>query len=223
MGSQLQRSVTSIRGCTYKKVARCSSFDEVQCKAVGRALQHMESLTKAQITENVHSEVIAPVAHLARLGPALVLINRAIHHTNLLAESADIAQNISLHLLHGALRKGLGHDTTLASMNLLVPRVVRVGGRVDKGIVELGFADVCAEAVYLLESLVGVEADRVGAETDDRAVSLVHAPELELSVALPGVVELVAICDLGEERTWVFGERVEEDSVNDNAKALNNC
>lgn len=108
-------------------------------------------------------------------------------------------------------------------MNLLVSRVVRVGGRVDKGIIELSFADVCAEAVDLLESLVGVEADRVGAETDDRAVSLVHAPELELSVALPGVVELVAICNLGEERTWVFGERVEEDSVYDNAKALNNC
>jgi hypothetical protein len=94
---------------------------------------------------------------------------------------------------------------------------------VDKGIVELGLADVCAEAVDLLESLVGVEADRVGTETDDRAISLVHAPELELSVALPGVVELVAICDLGEERAWVFGERVEEDSVYDNAKSLKSC
>jgi hypothetical protein len=51
----------------------------------------------------------------------------------------------------------------------------------------------------------------------------VHAPELELSVALPGVVELVAICDLGEERTWVFGERMKEDSVYDNAKALIEC
>lgn len=204
-------------------MARGSSFDEIQGKAVCRALQHMESLAKAQITENVHSEVIAPVAHLARLGPALVLINRAIHHANLLAESADIAQDISLHLLHGALRKGLGHDTALASMDLLVTRVVRVGGRVDKGIVELGLADVCAEAVDLLEGLVGVEADRIWAETNDRAVSLVHAPKLKLSVALPGVVELVAICDLGKERTWVFGEWVEEDSVYDNAKALIEC
>jgi hypothetical protein len=49
----------------------------------------------------------------------------------------------------------------------------------------------------------------------------VHAPELELSVTLPGVVELVAICDLGEERAWVFGQRVEEDSVDDNSDALN--
>jgi hypothetical protein len=90
MESQLQRPVTSIRGCTYEKVARGSSFDEFQGKAVGWALQHMESLTKAQIAENIHSEVIAPIAHLARLSPTLVLI-RTIHHADLLAESADIA------------------------------------------------------------------------------------------------------------------------------------
>ena len=48
-----------------------------------------------------------------------------------------------------------------------------------------------------------------------------HAPELELSVTLPGVVELIAICDLGKERTWVLGQRVEPDSVDDNSDALN--
>lgn len=165
----------------------------------------MESLAEAQITKNIHGKVIAPVAHLPGLGPALGLFSRALQHTNLLAESTDVTQDVSLHLLHSTLREGLRHDTALAGMDVLVARVVRVGGRVNKGIVEFGLADVCAEAVDLLEGLVGVEAKRVGAEADNWAVFLVHAPELELPVALPGVVELVSICDLGEEWAWVFG------------------
>jgi hypothetical protein len=34
---------------------------------------------------------------------------------------------------------------------------------------------------------------------------LVHAPELEVTVTLPGVVELVGIGDLGEEGAGILG------------------
>lgn len=40
-------------------------------------------------------------------------------------------------------------------------------------------------------------------------------PELKVTVSLPGVVELVAIRELGDERTRVFRQRVEEDAVDD--------
>jgi hypothetical protein len=43
----------------------------------------------------------------------------------------------------------------------------------------------------------------------------VHAPEVEVAVALPGVVELVGVGDLGEEGAGVLGEGVEEDAVDD--------
>lgn len=186
-------------------MAGCSSFNKLQGKAISRALEHVESLAEAQIAKNIHSKVIAPVAHLSRLGPALSLFSGTLQHTNLLAESTDVTQDVSLHLLHSALGEGLRHDTALTGMDLLIARVMRIGGRVNEGIVEFGLADVCAEAVYLLESLIGVEAKRVGAEADNWAVFLVHAPELELPVTLPGVVELVSICDLSDEWAWVLG------------------
>lgn len=51
-------------------------------------------------------------------------------------------------------------------------------------------------------------------------VFLVQAPELEVAITPPGVVKLVAICDLCEERTRVFCERVEENAVSNDGKDL---
>lgn len=51
-------------------------------------------------------------------------------------------------------------------------------------------------------------------------VFLVQPPELEVAVAFVGVVQLVNIGDFGEEGTWVLGERVEEDSIHDDAQDL---
>ena len=122
-------------------MARGGGFNKTQGETVGWAFEHVESLTKAQITKNIHSKVVAPVAHLARLGPALI-VRRAICHTNLLAESTDVAEDVSLHLLHGTLGESLRHDTALAGVDLLVAGVVGVGSGMDKGIVELGLSDV---------------------------------------------------------------------------------
>jgi len=48
----------------------------------------------------------------------------------------------------------------------------------------------------------------------------VEAPELEMAVTLPGVVELVAIGDFGEPGAGILGERVEEEAVNDEGEEL---
>lgn len=47
-----------------------------------------------------------------------------------------------------------------------------------------------------------------------------HAPKLEMAITLVGVVELVGIGNLGQERAGVLGQRVEEDSVDDDADGL---
>lgn len=44
--------------------------------------------------------------------------------------------------------------------------------------------------------------------------------KVEVSIAVPRVVELVAVGDLGQEGTWVSGQRVEEDAVDDDAGDL---
>lgn len=48
-----------------------------------------------------------------------------------------------------------------------------------------------------------------------------QAPELKVAIAPPGIVKLVAICDLCDERARVFCERVEENAVSDDGKDLN--
>lgn len=41
-----------------------------------------------------------------------------------------------------------------------------------------------------------------------------------MAVALPGVVQLVAIRELGDERAGILGERVEEDAVDGDREEL---
>lgn len=47
-----------------------------------------------------------------------------------------------------------------------------------------------------------------------------QTPELKVAIAPPSVVELVSICDLGDNRARVFRERVEENAVGDDSKGL---
>lgn len=51
-------------------------------------------------------------------------------------------------------------------------------------------------------------------------IFLVKAPEFKMPVALVAVPELVGVCDLGEERSWVFCQRVEEDLVDNESGDL---
>lgn len=41
-----------------------------------------------------------------------------------------------------------------------------------------------------------------------------------MSVTFPGVVELIGIGEFGEDGTWVFSQRMEEESVDDDTKDL---
>lgn len=112
------------------------------------------------------------------------------------------------------------HDSPLTRVQGAVATVVRVGRRVHEGVVELGLAHVGLEAVDILEGGGGVEGEGVGAEADYGPVLLVEAPELEVPVAAVGVPELVEVCNFGEERAGVAGERVEDESVEEDACCL---
>ena len=47
------------------------------------------------------------------------------------------------------------------------------------------------------------------------AIFHVEAPKVQVAIAPPGVIERVAVCDLGKQRPGVSGERVEEEAVDD--------
>ena len=138
-------------------MSRSRKRDQLQRIAVIGPLQHVESLPEAQIAEDIHGEVIAPVGHIPRGRPALAL-HVHIHITSglttittkLLAERPDVGQHVPLHLADGAVGEGLREHAALAGVQGLVPRVVRVGHRVLERLVELRLAHVRPEPVDLL-------------------------------------------------------------------------
>ncbi len=199
-----------LRAGTYKEMALGCDADEVDGIAIVRAVEHVESFAKAEVAEDVHSEPVAPVGHVLRGAPALVVLDGAAVVADGLGKGADVGQNVALDLLDGAIGEGVRQDAALAGVQVLVAGVVGVWGRVHKGVIELGLAHVGAEAVDLLQGRVGVDRERVRAEAHKLAVRLMHAPELEVTVAAPGEVEHVGIGELGEEGTGVLGEGVEE-------------
>lgn len=163
----------------------------------------MESFAETQIAENIHGQIIAPVGHVLWYSPALAVCRCA--HAELLAESAHISQYVPLHLLHGAVAEAMAQHAPLAGVQSLVARVVGVGRRVHEGIVELGLAHVGLESVDLLERRIRLEGHAVRAEANDGAVALMLAPEFEVPVAFPCMVELISIGDLGQEWARIFG------------------
>lgn len=191
---------------------------QFQCITVIGLLQHVEGLAEAQVAEDVHGQVVAPVGHVLGRRPALLLA--AGTGTDLVAKGPHIGEDVTLHLLHGIVGEAVGQDAALPRVQGLVAGIVCVGSRVHEGVVELGLAHIGLETVDLLQGRVGVEGEAVGAETDDLAVRLVQAPELEVPVALPGVVQLVGIGNLGQERAGVSRQRVEVKTVDDDGDDL---
>ena len=201
-------------------MARSSSLHEVKSKPVIRALQHVEGLSEAEIAQDIHGQVAAPVAHVLGHGPALGLAAGGDARADLLAKGPHVLEDVALDALHGAVAERLAHDAPLAGVDVLVARVVRVGHGVRKGVVELGLAHVGLEAVDVLEGRLGVEGDAIGGEAHHGPVALVQAPELEVPVTAVGMVELVGVGEFGDDGAGILGERVEEDVVNGEADAL---
>jgi hypothetical protein len=139
--------------------------NELNGVSVIRPVKHVERLAEAQIAEDVHGQPVTPVGHVARGGPALLLAIAGAP-AELGAEGADVVEDVPLRLLDGAVGEGVREDAALAGVHVPVPRVVRVGGRMDEGVVKVGLADVGAEAVDVLQCRVGVEGQAVGAEAD---------------------------------------------------------
>lgn len=153
----------------------------------------MECFAKAQVPQNIHGEVVAPIGHILGDSPAFALVTST--QANLLAESSDVGQDVSFHLLHGAVAERVADHASLARVQNLVSRIMCIRRRVHECIVEFCLSNVGSETVYLLEGGVRVEGDAVGSETHDAAVALVLTPELKVSVSFPCVVELIRICN----------------------------
>jgi hypothetical protein len=87
-------------------------------------------------------------------------------------------------------------------------------------LIEACLAHIGAEPVDGLEPCSGVDRKEIGPQTSIWAVLEVCILEGEMTRALVGVVGQVDVCELGEERAGVFGERVECEAVEDYSEDL---
>lgn len=158
--------------------------DQVQREPILRALQHPKRLAKAQVPQDIHSQVATPVAHILRPAPPLLLRHDpgvppyTIHHPpgpiirprpDNLAERPRVGEHVPLHLLDSIIRERLRQHAPLPPVQLPVPRVVRVRRGVHERVVEVRLADVRAVGVDGAERGGGVEGEGVGPEADDGA------------------------------------------------------
>lgn len=156
------------KGDPYDQMSMGRRSHQVNSKPVILSLQHMESLAKAQIPQDVHGQIPKPITHALGRRPPLP-VNCPQPAPDLLAKGANIGQDVPLHLLDGTITKGMRHDPSLPGMQLLVPAVVCVGRGMHEGIVEGGLCYIGPEAVDFFERGGGVEREGVGTETNNSA------------------------------------------------------
>lgn len=129
---------------------------------------HAKRLAKAKITKDIKDEMISPSRHIQRLGPLFSLTNLI---NDELAPTIDIIVDKRLAGAKGLVGKGIVHDASLTSVDVLVDGVPRRHG-VDIAwvrLVVLGFLDIgfvvedCSQAGW------GVYKDAVGCDAEARA------------------------------------------------------
>ena len=104
----------------------------------------------------------------------------------------------------------------------LVNRTVYADGLwcAREGFVKRGLLYIGPEAVNCFQARGGVDGEQVWAQTDMCSILLVSAVEGKMPRSFVRIVGEVDVCDFGEKRTWVFGEWVQGQSVDDHTKNL---
>jgi len=86
--------------------------------------------------------------------------------------------------------------------------------------VEIGFLDIGLEAVDAMQGRIGIDGDGIWTIADDISIFLVEPIEIQMPGAFPGMVDRVPICDASKKRTWVFGQSVDCQAVDDQSTCL---
>src|SRR5687768_12467938 len=99
---------------------------EVDGVSVVRLVQHVVGLSEAQVSEDIHGQPVTPVGHVLGGSPSLLLVNHTAQVANRVAKRPDVGEDVTLHLLDGAVREGMRQHSALPRVDLLVARVVGV-------------------------------------------------------------------------------------------------
>ena len=98
-------------------------------------------------------------------------------------------------------------NSSFPRMASLVDRTMRVEGvlRRRKYRIKLRLLNIGFVAVYCFQRGVGINGEAVRSISHNGTVFFMAAIEFQMSVAFPGMVDGVPVCDFGAEWAWIFG------------------
>ena len=189
--------------------------------------QHAKTLPKAELTHDVKGEITKPIRHVPNSLTILHPIMRSRLEEGLVTahdgtELANVEQHQVLHSLQRIFRERLAQDTPLASVNHLIDDIVGIVHSLDRRerVVEFALLHLLAVSIDVVQTVNGVDRNKVRSNTDVGAIFPMLLVQPEMSVALEAVVQLHPGSYRREERSWDLTEGVEEDIVRDIAKGL---
>lgn len=115
------------------------------------------------------------------------------------APRPNIIQDMDFHGPHSTIRKRLTENPSFTGMRAFVNSCMRaestLGSRKDG--IEIRFLDVGFETIDISKRCVGIDGGAVGPKAYDVSVDLMYAPELQMAIAFPSMIDVVPVGDLG--------------------------
>ena len=134
-----------------EQVSGSGQLNQLKSESVLGRFQQVERLSVTQVSKDIHGKIIEPLVHVSRSSPSLgfggVFAGRG---ANYLTEGPHVGKDILGDLTDGTIRESLAQNTSLSSVQLLIPSVVGVCYWVGKSIVERSFDDIGLEAINVL-------------------------------------------------------------------------
>lgn len=188
----------------------------------GAGNKHIKALPKAQLPHNIIGEITEPIAHIPHNTTALLLprTDGTILAARMLAgkdctQLSHMQQHNTFHALQRIIRERLTEHAPLPSMDSLVNRIVGVVHALDsgEGIVEIRLLDPFPMSVDIMQTLVGVDRNKVRRHPHMRAVLGMQSVQPLEAVTFQAMIQLDPGGDRSEKWARDAVERVEETVV----------
>lgn len=136
---------------TYNIVSIRSTIHQSNHMSATLGDEHVEALSKAELTHDIVGEITEPIAHILHhtLAFTTLVASSTRQHG---AELSNMQQHNILHTLQRSFRESLAEHAPLTPMHSLIDRVMRVIHALDGGerVVEIGFLEPLAVAVDIV-------------------------------------------------------------------------
>lgn len=187
--------------------------------------QHIETLPEAQFTHDIVREVTEPIAHIldgSLLSLSLVTLRLLLCQSR--AKLSNMQQHDIFHALESLIGESLAQHPSLPTMDGLIDDIVRVIHALNRSepIVEIGLLQLLPMSIDIMQTLRGIDGDKVRRNTHMRSILLMQIMQPQMPVPLQAMIQLHPGGYRRKERTVKFPKRMQEAVVDDICKRLCN-